>query len=64
MTNHMADARYLLGKMLQLHLDSVRIGQLEAVAESGVVGEEIHRTRALIERADRLCAEMDRAGQA
>lgn len=54
------DARRLLGKMLHLHTASVRIGQLEAVADSGVLREEIETSRQLIENADELAARIDR----
>ncbi len=54
------DARFLLGKMLALHVASVRIGQLEAVADTGVLRDEIEQARQLIENADRLSARIDR----
>jgi hypothetical protein len=59
----LADSRFLLGKLLQLHLHSVKIGQMEPIADSGVIDEEIHQVRTLIEQADRLCARIDREGQ-
>lgn len=54
-------ARRALGRSLDLHLRSVRIGQLEAIADSGVLDEDAEECRAIMEQMDKACAEIDRA---
>jgi hypothetical protein len=58
--NLLCQARIVLGKMLTVHIDSVAIGQLEPIADSGVIADEVRRVRNAIEEADRLCADIDR----
>lgn len=60
MVQLLARAKAILSRWDRLHSMSVMIGRMEKIADSGVVEAEISGCRALIEQADRLCADIDR----
>lgn len=51
-------AQSLLRRVMQYHLDSVKIGQLECVADTGVIEMESLRARRFVEDADTLAADL------
>ena len=56
----LTEAQSLLHNVLRLHTQSVMIGKLEHLEESGIIDHEIDQVRRFIERADTLCADIDR----
>lgn len=52
------DARSLLAQMQRLHVCSHDIGRAEQAGLTEIMGEQIRFSRATIENADRLCAEI------
>lgn len=56
----LSKAREQLAQWHRLHLLSVSIGRMEELADCGVIDREIREARALIESADRLCADISR----
>ena len=51
-------AQSLLRRVMQYHLDSVKIGQFECVADTGVIDLESVRARQFVEDADTLAADL------
>jgi len=56
----LAEARALLFDAQRFHIQSVTIGKLEHLEESGIISHEISEARKFIERADLFCANLDR----
>ena len=56
----LAEARLLLSVVQRFHIHSVTIGKLEHLEESGIINHEINEARRFTERADLLCAEIDK----
>lgn len=53
------EARELLGKALKFHIQSVTIGKLEHLEETGIISYEIMEARRFLEASDTLCAQID-----
>jgi hypothetical protein len=53
-------SRAILATIGELHIVSVQIGRFEAVGDSGAISGEIRKAREIMERADRLQADIDR----
>jgi len=49
-------ARLILDQWYLLHTNSVAIGRLEGLADSGLADKEIEACRKLVEEADLMCA--------
>lgn len=60
MVQLLARARAVLARWGKLHADSVRIGILQEIADTGVIDAEIEACRKVVEQADRVCADIDR----
>jgi hypothetical protein len=60
----LVSAKLILSQWEKLHLLSVQVGRLETIGYSGVIDLEIEQCRKIIERADRLCADIDRLSDA
>lgn len=56
----LARAKAIMSRWERLHSMSVMIGKMEKISDSGVIEAEISGCRALVEQADRLCADIDR----
>ena len=55
----LSEAHHLLHGILRFHTQSVAIGKLEHLEESGIIDHEIDQARRFVEAADRICAEID-----
>jgi hypothetical protein len=63
MSELLTESRAVLSQILKFHIDSVSIGKMARISDTGVIDQEIRECRKLIERADLLCAEIDKTPQ-